>query len=353
LAQAQNALTPDVMARLEELRGWTPTALERLGVGREGQRVVLPVRGQSGELIGCLRYEPDPARRNGPKMLADAGVSRELFPPPEMIGEEEIDGLLLLVEGEPDVISAWSMGLPAVGVPGVGKWQDEWAARFAGRRFTVAVCFDCDEVGRTHAVRVATALTANGVAVRVINLAPDRDDGYDVTDFLAGVTAPERELRRMVEEAPLFQPPPAPDDEAIALRTVTVDEFTAVDEPGAEPVLGGSDGPVIAQGSDVVVYGDGGVGKTTMLIDFGFHLAAGDAWLGIGVSRPVRVLLVENEGPRPLFRKKLARKRKAWAGSGIADRVVSTKTRGGGSPSPTPPGGSGSRTRYVSAGWMC
>jgi hypothetical protein len=103
---------------------------------------------------------------------------------------------------------------------------------------------------------------------------------------------------------------------------VTLDEFVAVEEPGAEALVGDKDGAVIPEGGDVMFYGDGGAGKTTLCIDLACHLAAGDDWLGITVARPARVLIVENEGPRPLFRAKLRRKRNGWTGSPLDDRVV-------------------------------
>ena len=71
-----------------------------------------------------------------------------------------------------------------------------------------------------------------------------------------------------------------------------------------------------------MVYGNGGAGKTTLVVDLACHLAAGDAWLGIPVARPLRVLLVENEGPRPHFRRKLRRKLDGWAGSPLAGGLV-------------------------------
>ncbi len=111
------------------------------------------------------------------------------------------------------------------------------------------------------------------------------------------------------------------DDESGELTVVTVEAFAAVDEPGGESILGSSDGPLIAYGSDTMVYGDGGVGKTTLVDDLGFHLAAGDDWLGIPVPKPVRVLIIENEGPRPLFRRKLARKLAQWEGSSVDARL--------------------------------
>ena len=105
--------------------------------------------------------------------------------------------------------------------------------------------------------------------------------------------------------------PPPPDDVAV----VSLEEFAAVEEPGAAALLGSEDSALIPEGGDVMIYGNGGVGKTTLSIDLACHLAAGQEWIGIPVPRPVRVLLIENEGPRPLLRKKLRRKLAAWDGS--------------------------------------
>jgi AAA domain len=111
-------------------------------------------------------------------------------------------------------------------------------------------------------------------------------------------------------------------DELAAFEVVTAAAFAAVDEPGADPIVGTADSQLIPEGADVVVYGDGGVGKTTLTIDLGYYLAAGDDWQGIAIPNPVCVLLVENEGPRPLFRRKVARKEDAWAGSPIEGRLL-------------------------------
>jgi hypothetical protein len=109
---------------------------------------------------------------------------------------------------------------------------------------------------------------------------------------------------------------------AFDLRFVPLDEFIAVDEPGAEPLLGDADEALIPEGSIVVAYGDGGAGKTTLSIDLLLHLAAGDDWLGITVRQSARVALIENEGPRALFRRKLKRKRAGWGGSELGNCVI-------------------------------
>lgn len=113
----------------------------------------------------------------------------------------------------------------------------------------------------------------------------------------------------------------SPATHAEPMSIVPLDLFVAVDEPGAKPLLGDAESNLIPEGSDIMVYGDGGAGKSTLMFDGGLHLAAGDAWLGIPVPRPVRVLIVENEGPRVMLRAKLRRKREAWRGSPLGDRV--------------------------------
>jgi len=106
------------------------------------------------------------------------------------------------------------------------------------------------------------------------------------------------------------------------LRFVSAEAFVGVDEPGAAALVGDDDNVLVPEGGDVMFYGDGGAGKTTLMLDLALHLAAGDDWLGIRVGRPVRVAIIENEGPRPLFRAKLRRKLRSWAGSPLNGRLL-------------------------------
>ncbi len=101
----------------------------------------------------------------------------------------------------------------------------------------------------------------------------------------------------------------------------TLEEFAALEEDGAGAIVGESGSALIPVGGDVMVYGDGGAGKTTLSVDLSLHLAAGDDWLNMPVSQPFSVLIIENEGPRPFLRAKLRRKLAAWTGSRLDGRL--------------------------------
>jgi hypothetical protein len=61
--------------------------------------------------------------------------------------EAEKAGYVLLVEGESDCHTAWYRGLPAVGVPGVDNWRDEWALHLDGIP-KILVVVEPDEAGK-------------------------------------------------------------------------------------------------------------------------------------------------------------------------------------------------------------
>lgn len=106
------------------------------------------------------------------------------------------------------------------------------------------------------------------------------------------------------------------------LHVVTLAQFAATEEPHATPLLGSADDSVLSLGGLMLMYGDGGAGKTTLSIDMVAHLAGGVPWLGLSCPAPVRCLLLENEGPRAPLRRRLAAKIAAWQGPPFAHNVV-------------------------------
>ena len=81
---------------------------------------------------------------------------------------------------------------------------------------------------------------------------------------------------------------------------------------GAEPLVGDSKENLLPTGGLLLVVAKGGKGKTTFSVDAAFHFVSGVDWLGFPLSRPLRVLIVENEGPMRPFQVKLAAKAASW-----------------------------------------
>ena len=202
--------TDEGLARMRRERGWQEPAIERLDLTYDVDTgaIGIPIRDQTGDDLGTLRYRP--GSTNGPKVQQPAGVPRQLFPPPESIGQAAT--AVLLTEGEADAIAAWSAGYAAVGVPGTGGWRPEYAARFSGRRWTVYVIFDCDRPGRGAALAVCSSLIGAGVDARLIDLDETRNDGFDLTDFLLIPEAGRSALDQLLDEAVPYTPAPAPQE---------------------------------------------------------------------------------------------------------------------------------------------
>lgn len=132
-------------------------------------------------------------------------------------------------------------------------------------------------------------------------------EGISGPDFhtqssLRAVTEMEGNLARLLER---YAPP---------VEFQSFAEFTSVVEESAEPVMGTATETILPANGLLLMYGDGGAGKTTLSVDASAHLGSGTSWLGLEISRPMRVLLIENEGPRGKFRQMLAEKADSWSG---------------------------------------
>jgi hypothetical protein len=113
------------------------------------------------------------------------------------------------------------------------------------------------------------------------------------------------------------------------LAVMTADVFLDQADEHAPALIGTDDDAILTTGGFLLMAGEGGASKTTLTLDALVHLAAGEPWLDIPIARPVRVLLIENEGPRPRFRQKLQEKLDAWDGPDVsANMLVSAEPWG-------------------------
>jgi Toprim domain-containing protein len=163
-----------LLRRLALERAWSARVIRDLQIGASGSRITIPIRNARGELRGVLRY--DPFGRRDPKMLAATGTRLGLIPHPARVATNYV----VLVEGPPDMVAARSLGLAAIAVPGTNAWQPSWAQLLHDRH--VKIVMDCDAAGRRAAEQIHASLRAAAVTSEIVDLWPDRDDGYDLTD---------------------------------------------------------------------------------------------------------------------------------------------------------------------------
>lgn len=173
---------------------------------------------------------------------------------------------------------------------------------------------ELDERDAQHALQDAASACGLG----------DREAAATIrSGFTSGLNDP-----RQAPERPLALVPPLPAqtplDVVVApalIRVVNLAEFVAVTEDSADPILGTKDDSLLPADGFLLMYGDGGAGKTTLSIDALAHLASGTPWLDTPIPNPSRVLLIENEGPRGPFRGTLEKKIAKWTGDPFHELV--------------------------------
>lgn len=145
-------------------------------------------------LYQVLRFEP----LHGPKTFRQRtgpdqehwsikGVRLVPFKLPQLLEEIATEQIIFIVEGEKDVLTLRSLGIPATcNAMGALKWQAEWGEKiFAGA--DVVLCGDNDQPGRDHMDDIARKLYGKAKRIRLLNLktfCPVIEESDDVSDWL-------------------------------------------------------------------------------------------------------------------------------------------------------------------------
>lgn len=188
---------PRLMAYLSEHRALDLPTLDAWYVGYDEafDCYTLPVLNEAGEVVNVRRYDPSgrPKMRN----LAGHGSPPRLYPCPPTSDDRAV----VVAEGEWDALVARGHGLTALsGTHGADTWRPEWSTALRGRH--VAFVYDCDGPGREYAPAHAAEVARFAKSVRVVDLAPERDDKWDLTDwFVSGRSRDE--LRALINATPV------------------------------------------------------------------------------------------------------------------------------------------------------
>jgi 5S rRNA maturation endonuclease (ribonuclease M5) len=279
----------DALARIVEIIGEKQLTI---GSGNQSVERVYQYQDAYGRvLFEKLRY---PGKRFVQRRVIDAkkgeyeyklgNVQKPLYHLPEVLtsdqvwiaeGEKDVDNLReIFRNGEAKVTATTNFD-------GAGKWRDEYAPYFTGKR--VVVCADNDAVGEKHAELVARSLHRYAAGVKVIRF-PELEPKQDVSDFLKA-HKPE-ELILKVKATPLWHPP-----EQDTSYFMPSGKFASLSAADVEWLVGG----IIQKHVNGMLLADPKSAKSFVSLDLAIALASGQCWLGTEVDQAVKVGVISRE----------------------------------------------------------
>jgi hypothetical protein len=175
---------------------------------------------------------------------------------------------------------------------GAGKWHDEFAPYFAGKK--VVVVPDNDAPGRAHMHTVAASVSRFALGVKWLEL-PLVDEKDDIADYLA--THSFGELQTLVRSASLWK-----QNEDGRLFIPASDFIRHVPEQIEWRI-----DQVIEKDTSGFIIALPKSGKSFATVAMAVALACGSEWLGCKVSEPTRVALVSREDAPGLTARRLKR----------------------------------------------
>lgn len=244
-------------------------------------------------LFEKLRYpgkrfvQRKPAGKGGYEYKLE-GVKNPLYRLPEVLTANEI----LICEGEKDAdnvraafqketLSAEIRLACTTNFDGAGKWRDEYAPFFAGKKAVILP--DQDAIGRKHAQQVAASVFQYAAGVKIVSL-PGLAEKGDVSDYLRAHSAGD--LIAEIKKASQWRPA-----EAIQKLFVPAPHFVAQAPQQIDWLVEG----IIERAANGFFSAVPKGGKSWAAIDLAISLALGCDWLGFRVPKAVKVALVSRE----------------------------------------------------------
>lgn len=268
---------------------------------REEPETVYTYVDESGdELYQCVRYPGKNLRqrhRNGDGWVWNLeGIPRVLYHLPEVLDAGSNNRAVWFPEGEKDAENLRELGFVATTSPmGASSWRDEYANDLRGCAWVLIPC-DADEPGRKFAHEKAASIHKRGIRCKVVDLAPDRSDGYDISDFILEHDSLAREdLEELARTTPAW-----PANRPLLAPVVSGVDFHASVGPydKSREYLG----PLFYGGERVHIIGQVNHGKTTFMLEALSAALHGEDFLGFqGRGDSLTGVYIDLEQPKHKF----------------------------------------------------
>lgn len=218
-------------------------------------------------------------------------ITPVLYRLPQVLEAVKTGQTVYIVEGEKDADSLAKLGLTATTNPmGAGKWRDHYAGTLEGAN--VVILPDNDESGQKHAQAIVRSLQGKAKSIKVLEL-PGLPLKGDVSDWLAAGGTKE-EFLSLAESTPEFSKTlssfvtPIYSSDAVTNKIIRLCD---VAEP--EPMTFIVE-DFVPENYPTLVFGDGGQGKSYIMLYLATAVAIGKAFLGRATTKG-NVLYVDFE----------------------------------------------------------
>ncbi len=269
---------------------------------------------ENGKLLfQVCRYEPKDFRQRRPDGKGGwvwklGAVQRVLYRLPGILKSDYV----LLVEGEKDADKLFEIGLVATTNPGgASKWDGLQKKHNIGeplRGKDVVIIPDNDPEGREDAQMKAQCLQGVAKTIKILTL-PGLLQKGDVSDYIQKQNDTDKaneRLCQMIEgcepwkpETSTEGPEPQPPEERLTIHSVQ--DLLETEFKYVTPII--SEG-ILPQGAGLILAGEGGVGKSLILLEWIVRLVMGWKILDIDVptSRTIKIFQAENPMSQVQFR---------------------------------------------------
>lgn len=279
-AACRARITPEAVDKLAADLGVDPIALQELGIGTNGIDWTFPMFNADGVVVGVRRRTP----RGGKFAMKGAYLGLIRRPQPDR------DEVLIVCEGESDTAAMLTLGLDAVGLPGVGTCHDYAAAYAIGR--DVIVMLDADDAGAKATARLVPMLVRTAKTVRVVR----PPDGIKDARAWLNAGATRADVEAAIAAAPIQQES-TPEAAATAPEEESDDaiQFAPWLELLKRPPVHWSVRRLLPKASIAILAGDTQAGKSFLAIDLALRMLCGRNYLG-HPTKPGSVVYLCGEG---------------------------------------------------------